>query len=61
MKNQVRDAQWSAADSFQPLLKDQELLAKIIESFPYPIQIFSADGTADDKQGVAGHDRHQER
>ena len=46
MKNQVRDAQWSAADSFQSLLKDRELLAQIIESFPYPIQIFSADGTA---------------
>ncbi|TEB06683.1 HTH-type transcriptional regulator CdhR [Pelotomaculum schinkii] len=46
MKDQVEDAQRSLAKSFQSLLEEQELLAKVIEFFPYPIQIFSLDGTA---------------
>ncbi|NLM61721.1 MAG: helix-turn-helix domain-containing protein [Clostridiales bacterium] len=46
MKEQVQVEQRNLADSFQPLLKDRELLEKIIDSFPYPIQIFSVDGTA---------------
>jgi AraC family transcriptional regulator len=46
MKDQVEDAQRSLAKSFQSLFKEQELLAKVIEFFPYPIQIFSLDGTA---------------
>ncbi|MDD4626220.1 MAG: helix-turn-helix domain-containing protein [Syntrophomonas sp.] len=46
MKDQVDDAQRSLAKSFQSLFKEQELLAKVIEFFPYPIQIFSLDGTA---------------
>jgi AraC family transcriptional regulator len=33
-------------ESFQSLFEKQELLAKVIEFFPYPIQIFSPDGTA---------------
>jgi AraC family transcriptional regulator len=45
MKDQVEDAQRSLAKSFQSLLEEQELLAKVIEFFPYPIQIFSLDGT----------------
>ncbi|HHX75054.1 MAG TPA: helix-turn-helix domain-containing protein [Firmicutes bacterium] len=46
MKDQIADAQSSLAKSFQSLLEEQELLAKVIECFPYPIQIFSLDGTA---------------
>ena len=46
MKDQVGDAQRSLAKSFQSLFQKQELLAKVIEFFPYPIQIFSLDGTA---------------
>ena len=46
MKDQVEDAQKSLAKSFQSLLEEKELLAKVIEFFPYPIQIFSLDGTA---------------
>ncbi len=44
MKARVEDAQRNLADSFQSLFNEQELLAKVIEFFPYPIQIFSADG-----------------
>ena len=32
--------------SFQPLLEKQDILARVVESFPYPIQIFFLDGTA---------------
>ena len=46
MKNQAEDAQSSLAKSFRSLFEEQELLAKVIEFFPYPIQIFSLDGTA---------------
>ena len=46
MKDQVDDAQKNLIQSFQSLFKEQELLAKVIEFFPYPIQIFSLDGTA---------------
>jgi len=46
MKDQVEDAQRSLAKSFQSFFEEQELLAKVIEFFPYPIQIFSLDGTA---------------
>ncbi|NLV20816.1 MAG: AraC family transcriptional regulator [Syntrophomonadaceae bacterium] len=45
MKDQVDDVQRSLAKSFQSLFQKQELLAKVIEFFPYPIQIFSLDGT----------------
>ena len=45
MKDQVKDAQKSLAKSFQLLFEEQELLAKVIEFFPYPIQLFSLDGT----------------
>ena len=45
MTDQVDDVQRSLAKSFQSLFKEQELLAKVIEFFPYPIQIFSLDGT----------------
>jgi AraC-like DNA-binding protein len=46
MKDQVEDVQRSLTGSFQPLFEKSELLAKVIEYFPYPIQIFSLDGTA---------------
>jgi len=46
MKDQVDYVQSSLAESFQVILKEQELLAKVIEYFPYPIQIFSIDGVA---------------
>jgi len=46
MKDQVKGVQRSLVKSFQPLFEEQELLAKVIEFFPYPIQIFSLDGTA---------------
>ena len=46
MKDQVDDAQRNLVKSFQSLFKEKELLAKVIEFFPYPIQIFSLDGTA---------------
>ncbi|HHV64051.1 MAG TPA: helix-turn-helix domain-containing protein [Peptococcaceae bacterium] len=43
---QFEDVQRCLANSFQSLFEKQELLAKVIEYFPYPIQIFSLDGTA---------------
>jgi AraC-like DNA-binding protein len=46
MKNQVDDLHKNLVESFQSLIKEQELLAKVIEFFPYPIQIFYLDGTA---------------
>lgn len=45
MKDQVDDVQRSLAGSFRAIFKEQELLAKVIEFFPYPIQIFSLEGT----------------
>lgn len=46
MKDQVEDAQRGLAESIKSLWGEQELLAKVIEFFPYPIEIFSIDGTA---------------
>ena len=46
MKNKVEDAQRELAKSFQPLFGKEKLFAKVIEFFPYPIQVFSLDGTA---------------
>ena len=46
MKNQVEDAQRSLAKSFQSLFGNEELLAKVIECFPYPIQVYAPDGTS---------------
>jgi len=46
MKNQLEGALSSLSESFQSLFEQQELLAKVIEFFPYPIQVFSLDGTA---------------
>jgi AraC-like DNA-binding protein len=46
MKDHVEEAQRNLAKTFQSIFKEKELLAKVIEFFPYPIQIFSLDGTA---------------
>ncbi len=46
MKGQIEDAQRSFTESPQSLFEGQDLLATVFESFPYPIQIFSPDGTA---------------
>ena len=46
MKDNVANVNRSLAKSVQSLFEEQELLAKVIEFFPYPIQIFSFDGTA---------------
>jgi AraC family transcriptional regulator len=46
MGNNVEDRQTNMIESFQSLFGKEELLAKVIECFPYPIQIFSLDGTA---------------
>ena len=41
----MEDRQNNIVGSFQSLFGKEELLAKVIECFPYPIQIFSLDGT----------------
>jgi len=46
MKHNSEDSQNSIIESFQSLLLRQDVLAKVIEFFPYPIQLFSPDGTA---------------
>lgn len=40
------DKQNSMIKSFQSLLGKEELLAKVIDFFPYPIQIYAPDGTS---------------
>jgi AraC family transcriptional regulator len=35
-----------AVESFRSLIEKEDLLARVIEFFPYPIQIFSHDGTS---------------
>jgi len=45
MESKIEDT-GSLSESLQCLLKEQKLFAKVIECFPYPIQIFSRDGTA---------------
>jgi len=46
MGNDIEEKQNDIRELIQPLLEKEELLARIIEFFPYPIQIFSPDGTA---------------
>ncbi|NLC69097.1 MAG: helix-turn-helix transcriptional regulator [Clostridiaceae bacterium] len=46
MRNQAEDAYQGMAKSFQMLFDKEELLAKVIECFPYPIQIYALDGTS---------------
>jgi len=46
MENSIEDRHKSIAESFQALFAKEEIFAKVVEFFPYPIQIFSLDGTA---------------
>jgi AraC family transcriptional regulator len=46
MGNNVEDRQNDIMNSFQSLFGKEELFARVIDCFPYPIQIFSLDGTA---------------
>lgn len=45
MEDRVEDTQKGLAKSLQLIFEKQELLAKVVEFFPYPIQVFSIDGT----------------
>jgi len=44
--NKVEDRQNDIMKSFQSLFGKEELFVRVIECFPYPIQIFSLDGTS---------------
>ena len=46
MGNNTISNQDNIIDSFQSLYGKEELLAKVIEFFPYPIQIYAPDGTS---------------
>lgn len=39
MKEQIEYAQMSLAESIKSLYAEKELLAKVIDCFPYPIQV----------------------
>jgi AraC family transcriptional regulator len=42
----MKDRQNDMIESFQSLFGKEELLAKVIECFPYPIQVYAPDGTS---------------
>ena len=46
MGNLMEDRQNNIIESFQGLYGKEELLAKVIEFFPYPIQVYAPDGTS---------------
>ena len=46
VKVNIEDQQRSVADSFQSVVGREELLAKVIDFFPYPIQVYAPDGTS---------------
>lgn len=46
MVNDMAERQNSIINSFQSLFEEQELLSKVIEFFPYPIQVYAPDGTS---------------
>lgn len=46
MRNNAGARHNSVIESFQSLIKREELLAKVIEFFPYPIQVYAPDGTS---------------
>lgn len=46
MGNSMKDRQTNMIESFQSLFGKEELLAKVIECFPYPIQVYDPDGTS---------------
>ncbi|MDD4239689.1 MAG: AraC family transcriptional regulator [Desulfotomaculaceae bacterium] len=46
MGSSMKDRQNDMIESFQSLFGKEELLAKVIECFPYPIQVYAPDGTS---------------
>ena len=46
MGSSMKDRQNGIIESFQSLFGKEELLAKVIECFPYPIQIYAPDGSS---------------
>lgn len=46
MGKNIEDRQNDLIKSFQTLFGKEELLARVIECFPYPIQIYAPDGTS---------------
>lgn len=46
MRSSMKDRQNGIIESFQSLFGKEELLAKVIECFPYPIQVYAPDGTS---------------
>jgi len=46
MVSLIENMQYGMDESVRSLSNKQELLAKVVELFPYPIQIFTLDGTA---------------
>jgi len=45
MGNNMENRQNNIAETFQLFIGDKEMLAKVIECFPYPIEIYAPDGT----------------
>lgn len=46
MGSNMKEMQNNIIGSFQSLFGKEELLAKVIECFPYPIQVYAPDGTS---------------
>ena len=46
MGNNIESKQNNIIESFQSFFGKEELLAKVIECFPYPIQVYALDGTS---------------
>lgn len=46
MEENLQDKKDKLTESIVSMYDNKELLVKIIDFFPYPIQIFSLDGTA---------------
>jgi len=46
MVSSIENMQYGMDESVRSLSNKQKLLAKVVELFPYPIQIFTLDGTA---------------
>jgi len=45
MRNNVDGTQNNIMESYQSFIGKEELLAKVIDCFPYPIEVYSPDGT----------------
>lgn len=46
MNDDINNQRNSVAESFQSVFGNENLLSKVIEFFPYPIQVFAPDGTS---------------